>query len=232
MLTVYLAVGMLLIVAVIRPRALKRLADLRIRHVWLLWLALADQILVISIIPDTHPTILAAAHIASYVMAAACIWLNRRIPGIWSIAAGGALNGATIALNGGTLPASASALEASGHAGAPGEFANSAVLPDAKLEFLGDVFHTPSWLPGNNVFSIGDALIWIGFAWLLWRALSYAPRHSIQDGGEGGTVTPSSVRTSRPPNGSSSVTETSYDSPMSSPSGSATRTLITTASES
>jgi hypothetical protein len=182
MLTVYIAIGMLLIVA-LTGRPVKRLALLRIRHVWLLWAALADQILVISIIPDTHPAILAAAHVASYAMAATCIWLNRRIPGIWFIAAGGLSNGVTIALNGGTLPASASALAASGHGGAPGEFANSAVLPDAKLAFLGDVFATPSWVPGSNVFSVGDVLIWAGLAWLLWRTCrgdqSYVPRHSV-----------------------------------------------------
>ena len=183
MLTVYLAVAMLFVVA-LTGAPLKRLAGLRIRHVWLLWVALIDQILVISVIPDTHPTALAAAHIASYAMAGVCIWLNRRLPGIWFIAAGGLLNGVTIALNGGTLPASTSALESSGHAGAPGQFANSAVLPDAKLAVFGDIFATPSWLPGNNVFSIGDVLIWLGLAWLLWRTCRrrsrYLPRHAAR----------------------------------------------------
>ena len=181
MLTVYIAVAMLLVVA-LTGGPLKRLADLRIRHVWLLWVALVDQVLIISVIPDTHPTALAAAHIASYAMAGVCIWLNRRVPGIWFIATGGLLNGMTIALNGGTLPASASAFESSGHAGAPGEFANSAVLPDARLAMFGDIFATPSWVPGNNVFSIGDVLIWLGLAWLLWRTCrlraSYLPRHA------------------------------------------------------
>jgi Family of unknown function (DUF5317) len=182
-LTVYIAVAMLLVVA-LTGAPLKRLAELRIRHAWLLWVALADQILVISIIPDTHPTALAVAHIASYAMAAVCLWLNRRLPGILFIGAGGLLNGLTITLNRGTLPASPSALESSGHAGAPGEFANSAVLPDAKLAIFGDIFATPSWLPGHNVFSIGDVMIWLGLAWLLWRTCRparrerYAPRHA------------------------------------------------------
>jgi len=182
-LTVYLAAGMLLTVA-LTGAPIKRLAELRIRHVWLLWAALADQILVISVIPDTHPTALAAAHVASYALAAGCLWINRRLPGIWFIGAGGLLNGVTIALNGGTLPASAAALAASGHAGAPGQFANSAVLPDAKLAVFGDIFWTPSWLPGSNVFSIGDVLIWLGLAWLLWRTcrpqrrITYLPRHA------------------------------------------------------
>src|SRR3954453_5679794 len=98
---------MLLVVAA-TGAPLKRLTRLRLRHVWLLWIALIDQVLVISIIPDTHPTALAAAHIASYAVAAVCLVVNRRIPGIWLIGAGGLLNGVTITLNGGTLPASAS----------------------------------------------------------------------------------------------------------------------------
>ena len=55
------------------------------------------------------------------------------------------------------------------------------MLPDAKLAMFGDVFATPSWLPGNNVFSIGDVLIWVGLAWLLWRTCRralYLPRHA------------------------------------------------------
>ena len=98
-------------------------------------------------------------------MAAVCLWLNRRLPGILFIGAGGLLNGVTITLNGGTLPASSAALQSSGHAAAPGEFANSAVLPDAKLATFGDIFATPSWLPGHNVFSLGDVMIWLGLAW-------------------------------------------------------------------
>jgi hypothetical protein len=184
-LTVYLAVAMLLVVAA-TGAPLKRLTELRIRHVWLLWAALIDQILVISIIPDTHPAALAAAHIASYAMAAVCVVANRRLPGIWLIGAGGLLNGVTIALNGGTLPASASALRASGFREAPGQFANSGVLSDPRLPWLGDVFATPSWVPGHNVFSIGDVLIWAGLAWLLWRtcrpgrrAEPYIARHAL-----------------------------------------------------
>ena len=43
-----------------------------------------------------------------------------------------------------------------------GEFANSAVVDDAQLQFLGDVFATPTWLPLHNVFSIGDGILLLG----------------------------------------------------------------------
>ena len=48
-----------------------------------------------------------------------------------------------------------------------GEFANSAVVADARLQFLGDVFATPTWLPLHNVFSIGDMILIVGVAVLV-----------------------------------------------------------------
>jgi hypothetical protein len=167
-LTVYIAVAMLFVVAA-TGAPLKRLAELHIRHVWLLWAALADQILVISVIPDTHPTALAAAHVASYLAAGTCVWLNRHTAGVPLIGFGGGLNGLVISLNGGILPASGAAIDVSGQGERPGHFTNSAVLADPHLTIFGDVLATPAWLPGSNVFSVGDLAIWIGLGWLLWR---------------------------------------------------------------
>jgi hypothetical protein len=188
-LTVYFAVGMLLVVAA-TGAPLIRLAQLRIRQPWLLWAALIDQILVISIIPDSRPTVLSAAHIASYLAAGACVWLNRRTPGVPLIGIGGALNGFVITINGGTLPASGAAVEASGQGQRLEHFNNSAILADPRLPMFGDIFATPAWLPGSNVFSLGDLAIWVGLGWLLWctcrpratsrhrRPQAYAGRHA------------------------------------------------------
>jgi hypothetical protein len=41
---------------------------------------------------------------------------------------------------------------------------------DAPLGFLGDIFHTPGWLPIHNVFSVGDLVIVTGAFLLLHRA--------------------------------------------------------------
>ena len=160
---------MLLVVAM-TGAPLKRLAELRIRHAWLLWVALADQILVISVIPDTHPTALAVAHIASYAMAAVCLVAQPAAAGHPVHRRGRSAQRRDHHPEPRHPAASRSALESSGHAGAPGEFANSAVLPDAKLAIFGDIFATPSWLPGHNVFSIGDVMIWPG-----WPGCSGAP---------------------------------------------------------
>ena len=168
MLTVYIAGAVLLVLACLGA-PLGRLASVRIRHSWLLWAALADQVLIISVIPKSHPATLALAHIASYVAAGVCVLLNRRLPGVWLIGAGGALNGVVIAVNGGTLPTTAAALRTAGRNESVHQFSNSGLLPHPRLPLLGDIFATPAWLPGHTVFSIGDVAIWLGIAWLLWR---------------------------------------------------------------
>jgi hypothetical protein len=175
MLTLYVC-AVALVAVLLGGGKLRQLANVRIRHVWLVWLALADQIIVISVIPDSHPSILSAAHLASYVAAGACLALNRRLPGILLVAAGGASNGLVIALNGGTLPASSAALRASGWHPRPGHFRNSAVLPHARLPLLGDIFATPAWLPGHDVFSVGDIAICLGVLWFLWHTCR--PEHN------------------------------------------------------
>jgi hypothetical protein len=178
MLTVYLGVAMLVVVAC-TGAPLSRLATIRLRRVWLLWLALADQIVVISVLPEANATALAVAHIASYVLAGAWLVANRGVPGMRLIGLGGGLNGLAIAVNGGTLPASASAVQAAGQVADTGKFTNSQVLADPRLAWLGDVFATPTWVPGNNVFSVGDVAIWVGLMVLLWRTCRSAPpRHA------------------------------------------------------
>jgi hypothetical protein len=167
-LVVYACVAALVLV-VIAGGDIRALGRIRIRHVYLVWVALAVQVIVLSFIPDTHPRLLAAAHIATYVAAGACLVLNRRLPGIWLIATGAMLNGTVIALNGGTLPASASALRAAGWHPSAHRFHNSALIAHPRLSMFGDVFATPRWLPGHNVFSLGDVIICLGVLYLLWR---------------------------------------------------------------
>jgi hypothetical protein len=180
-LTIYIGVAMLVVVAC-TGAPLMRLATIRIRHVWLLWAALADQIVVISVLPQSNATVLATAHVASYVAAGLWLVANRRLYGLWLIGLGGGLNGLVISLNGGTLPASASAVQEAGQAADPGQFTNSEVLAHPRLAWLGDEFATPSWLPGHNVFSVGDVAIWVGLMIFLWRTCKAVikpfPRHA------------------------------------------------------
>jgi hypothetical protein len=101
------------------------------------------------------------AYVASTALVLLAVLRNLRIPGLVIVAAGAASNLAAIVANGGFMPASAAALGA--HAGGqPGSYSNSVVLANPALAPLTDIFALPAWLPGGNVFSIGDVLIAAG----------------------------------------------------------------------
>jgi hypothetical protein len=138
------------------------LAELRFRAKGLLVGAILAQILIVSIFPDGSATLHNTVHIATYVVVAVFVVANRRIPWVWLVALGGALNFTAIAANGGVMPAAPHALEKAGFALDPEGFVNSGAVAHPHLQFLGDVFWVPSSFPISNVFSIGDVLILLG----------------------------------------------------------------------
>lgn len=139
------------------------LADLPLRRPSLAVGAIAIQILVISVVPSGLPEAVSTTlHMSSYVLLGAFAWANRRIVGVPIVALGGLLNFIAITANGGVMPTDPDAAASLARQVPEGEFANSQVLPDAKLQFLGDVFATPASLPIHNVFSIGDGILLIG----------------------------------------------------------------------
>lgn len=141
---------------------LSQLGLVRLRGWWVLFAALLAQILIIEIVPEANRVVLEGVHLATYAAAGLFVLLNWRIPGLVVIAAGGAMNGVTIALNGGTLPASKPALKMAGINLSPDEFLNSGVLPDPVLPWLGDIFVWPTPMPFANVYSLGDVVIVLG----------------------------------------------------------------------
>ena len=141
---------------------LGRLAAIRLRHPLLIVVALVVQILISNVIPEAPRALLVPLHLATYAAAAGFLWANRRIPGLVLIGAGAMTNAVVIALNGGTLPASARALQAAGWSPTTGDFANSGVVAHPVLPWLGDIAATPSWLPFQNVISVGDMLVLLG----------------------------------------------------------------------
>jgi hypothetical protein len=149
---------------------LARLADLEFRRAWLALAAIVVQVLIISILPGLGDDLSEQIHLASYLLLGAFLVANRHVPGLLVIAAGGALNFAAIVTNGGVMPADPDAFAAAGIAQNATEFANAAPADGAPLGFLGDVFHTPGWLPIHNVFSVGDLVIVLGAFLLLHRA--------------------------------------------------------------
>jgi hypothetical protein len=144
---------------------LRRLAQLRLRAVWLVFLALAVQFAITVVLPHANHVVLSVLHVLSYVLAGVFVVANRHVPGLLLTALGAASNGVTIAINGGTLPASAAALREAGLPVSANGFVNSGVLAHPRLPFLGDIFALPSSVPLANVFSVGDVLIVVGVAW-------------------------------------------------------------------
>ena len=153
--------------------SVSRLTGVRLRHGWLVLLALVLQMVLSSLggLPRVVPV---ALQLISYGLAAAALWVNRSLPGLVVIGVGAALNGVVIGLNGGTLPASAHALREAGLATSPTEFVNSGVLAHPVLPWLGDMWATPSWLPFRNVISVGDLTVLIGTA-ILVHAVGHRP---------------------------------------------------------
>jgi hypothetical protein len=170
MLLVAVAVVILLTVP-LTGGTLLRLADVRPRSPWLLWLAVAAQFCAgaTSRVPHVSP----ALHVASYVVLSVLLWRNRRLARLGVVALGGGLNLLAIVANRGVMPASPTALRSAGLSVAD-HFSNSAPVSGARLAFLGDVFATPAWVPLANVFSVGDVLIWLGFG-LLVHTVARAP---------------------------------------------------------
>ena len=156
---------------------LGRLGALRVRWLWTAPLALALQVLIVTIAPGGNHALHAAVHGGTYALAAAFLWANRRIPGILVIAAGAASNALAILVNGGVMPASVHALHLAGLVQGAG-FHNSAPVADPHLLWLGDLIPIPGPLP--NVLSIGDCVIFAGMLVLLHRTCGGAARPRLR----------------------------------------------------
>jgi hypothetical protein len=135
------------------------LADVRFRASWLALVAIAAQIVIVSLLPHGNGWLHHAVHLASYALIAAFLWANRHIAYLWLAALGGALNLVAIAANGGVMPADPQALAAAGVRQQAGAFANSTVVAHPHVAFLGDVFAVPASWPVSNVFSVGDVVL-------------------------------------------------------------------------
>jgi hypothetical protein len=161
--TLALAFCLLLLTLPVAGGRLSRLEEVRIRWVWLVVLAFAIQVVLVTVVPEGDETLHRVLHLLTYGLAGACILRNvRELRFLWVVALGGLLNFIAIALNDGVMPASRGALSAAGLDVRSGSFANSDLVEGARVAFLGDVFAIPAGWPGANVFSAGDALMVLG----------------------------------------------------------------------
>jgi uncharacterized protein DUF5317 len=137
-------------------------AEVELRSVWLVVVAFGVQVLLVTVVPEGDTTLHRILHLSTYGLAAAFVLRNLELRFVWVIALGGLLNFVAIAANGGVMPASRGALDAAGLSVQSGSFANSDLVENAHVAFLGDVFAIPAGWPGANVFSAGDAVMVLG----------------------------------------------------------------------
>ncbi|MGH2702980.1 MAG: DUF5317 domain-containing protein [Actinomycetota bacterium] len=148
---------------------LSKLADWRPSQAWSILVAVGLQIAIISVFPGKENTLRLGVHLLSYGFILVFLVANRRVPGLWVVAMGAAMNFVAISANRGVMPATEAALRAAGRVIAAGDFSNSAALAEPKFAFLGDVFAIPAGLPFANVFSPGDICIVVGAALVVYQ---------------------------------------------------------------
>src|SRR4051812_2698311 len=141
---------------------LSALGHIKLRLVPAIFGALAIQLVITAVLPGGSEWLHRILHVGTYVLAAAFIWANRKITGVWVVAGGAALNVIAILANGGVMPASASAERTAGVTQTPGGFAHPTALPPPPPPFLRDILAVPKGWPLSNVYSVGDVVIAIG----------------------------------------------------------------------
>jgi hypothetical protein len=171
---------------------LSALGEMRLRWVWMVVLAFAIQVVLVTFVPEGDATAHQVAHILTYGLAGACVLRNLELRFMWVLALGGVLNFIAIAANGGVMPASRGALQTAGLDVRSGSFANSDVVEGANMAFLGDVFAIPAGWPGANVFSFGDAVMLLGALLVLHAATGsrlFAARRTERPRAQGSPAT-------------------------------------------
>lgn len=160
-----------LLVGIVLGGRLTGLVTLQLRWAPMIIAGLVVQVLLFSDpvaerIGDLGPAI----YVGSTLMVLAAVARNARIRGMPVVVAGAASNVAAIVANGGYMPASREALAALGKSG-PVVYSNSSVVAQPALWPLTDIFALPTWLPGANIFSVGDVLIGLGIAAVIVAAM-------------------------------------------------------------
>jgi hypothetical protein len=160
--TLALAFALLVLTVPLAGGRLSRLETIRLRWLWLAFVAFGVQVVLVTVVPEGDTALHRILHLATYALVGTCVVRNLDLRFLWVAAAGGLLNLIAIVANGGVMPASRGALETAGLEAQSGSFANSDVVEDARLAFLGDVFAIPAGWPGANVFSVGDVVMVLG----------------------------------------------------------------------
>lgn len=169
-------IALALVVGGLAGGGLPRLADLRLRAVWILGIALALRFAA-GLLREGDIGVdvpLGTLFIAAYALIFVWLWNNWRVPGLQIAAVGIGLNALALVLNGGQMPIWSAAFTAAGFTPAalahdPFHFLlQASSVSDFVLRggIFGDVIPIP--IPViRDVVSIGDALLSIGIFWAI-----------------------------------------------------------------
>ena len=170
-----------------------RLADLRLRWIPLALLGLLIQVALFSdLLGSVFGQAAPAVYVASNMLVFAMVLRNIRVPGMALTAVGAASNLVAIIANGGCMPADPEAVAAVG-LGGPG-YSNSCILTDPVLPFLTDIFAMPAWMPGANIFSVGDVLLGAGVALTIALAMRTPTSDQSERGPAGDSAASAGMR--------------------------------------
>jgi hypothetical protein len=166
-----LPIALALPLALLCGGRLGRISSLKLRGLWLFFLAVGIQVVAFpfAFLPwTTGEEAAKVLWLVSYGCLLVAAVLNRRILGAQVVAVGMALNLVAILANGGRMPATPEAMEAAGLSFAVKH--NSVAASDPNVPSLVDRFAAPEWVPLTNVFSVGDVVIAVGAVVLVFGA--------------------------------------------------------------
>ncbi len=168
-----------LVLALALGGKLQRLAEIRLRAVWLFYLGIGMRIVAFPFwwLPwHTPKNVALPLSLAAYGVLVLALLANLRVPGLAIGGVGLLLNFVTTAVNDQHMPALPSALLAAGKHFTVSR--NSAVAQRPHLPWLIDRWAAPDWVPWGNVFSVGDVIVSVGavvFALVATGALDRLP---------------------------------------------------------
>ena len=172
-----------LAIAVLVGGDVRRLSQLRIRHIELLLAAFATKVAV-ALLGTAHSSVAVTAarplNVIGAVLLLTVVWFNRRIPGALIFGVGLTLNLVVILAFGGRMPVllprdadPSSPLLALLRGGL--DPLHVALAHPQGLWFIGDIFNIPSIGGHSSLVSIGDLLMAAGVAWLIIRCSQHSP---------------------------------------------------------
>jgi Family of unknown function (DUF5317) len=175
------AIAIVALVVALTRGSFRRLGRIELRHVWILLLALAIQVVleVVTFAPDQIDNIGFGLLMLSYLLILAFCVLNLRTSGFILIAVGVALNALVIGLNQG-MPTKDNVVERHGktvHIPIDTSVKHKPSNDDDMLPFLGDQITLPG--SPNDQFSIGDIVILLGVIEVCFEASRRPRRYGV-----------------------------------------------------